>query len=173
MVYGAVQQSGGHIAVYSELGKGACFKVYLPRVWDGPARPRSSLAPGALPRGSEVVLLAEDEDGVRSLARQVLHGCGYTVLEARDGAEAVRVAGQHQGRLDLLLTDVVMPRLGGRAVAEEVAALHPEAKVLFLSGYTDDAVVRHGVLDAQVAFLQKPFSLATLAQKVREVLDRR
>jgi CheY-like chemotaxis protein len=124
-----------------------------------------------MPRGSETLLLVEDEDGVRALSRHVLQGCGYTVLEARDGFEAVRVAGQHQGRIDLLLTDVVMPRMGGREAAERLAGLHPGVKVLFLSGYTDDAVVRHGILEAEVAFLQKPFSPAALARRVREVLD--
>src|SRR5207248_6723465 len=97
--------------------------------------------------------------------------CGYTIVEARDGIEAVRIAGEHQGQFDLLITDVVLPRLGGREVAERLAVMHPELKVLFLSGYTDDAVVRHGILEAQVAFLQKPFSTASLARKVREVLD--
>ena len=116
------------------------------------------------------MLLVEDEDGVRGLARHVLQGCGYTILEARDGAEALRVAGQH-GRIDLLVSDVVLPRTGGRELAERLAALQPGVRVLFLSGYTEDAVVRHGILEAQVAFLQKPFTPASLAAKVREVLD--
>ena len=117
------------------------------------------------------MLLVEDEPGVLALARHVLQLHGYTVLEASNGEKAVRMAGQHQGTIHLLVTDVVMPGMNGRQVAERVAALHPETKVLFLSGYTDDAVVRNGVLHAETAFLQKPFTPAALAQKVREVLD--
>jgi two-component system cell cycle sensor histidine kinase/response regulator CckA len=146
--------------------------VYLPRLQQRPTAGKSVHGLGLLARGSETVLLAEDEDGVRALISHVLQTCGYTVVEARDGIEAVRIAGQHHGKIDLLLTDVVMPRIGGRQVAERLAELHPEVKVLFLSGYTDDAVVRHGILEAEVAFLQKPFSPASLAAKVREVLDR-
>jgi two-component system cell cycle sensor histidine kinase/response regulator CckA len=170
-VHGIVKQSGGHVGVYSEVGHGTTFKVYLPRVAQRPTSGKSSPGLTVLPRGSETVLLVEDEDGVRALARHVLQLCGYTVLEARDGAEAVRIAGQHQGKIDLVVTDVVMPRMGGREVTERTASLHPGVKVLFLSGYTDDAVVRHGILEAEVAFLQKPFSPASLAAKVRDVLD--
>jgi PAS domain S-box-containing protein len=170
-VHGIVKQSGGHVAVYSEVGHGTTFKVYLPRVEK--TRTASGSRPGlsVMPRGSETILLVEDEDGVRALTRHVLRSCGYTVLEARDGGEAVRLAGGHRGRIDLLVTDVVMPRMGGREVAQRTAGLHPRMRVLFLSGYTDDAVVRHGILEAEVAFLQKPFTPASLAQKVREVLD--
>jgi CheY-like chemotaxis protein len=173
-VYGIVKQSGGHVAAYSEVGRGTTFKVYLPHVQQRPTPLRKShVEPTLLPHGRETVLLVEDEDAVRALARHILQRCGYTVLEARDGAEAVRVAEQRQERIDLLVTDVVMPRTGGRQVAERLAVLHPRAKVLFLSGYTDDAVVRHGILEAEVAFLQKPFTPASLAAKVREVLDTR
>jgi two-component system, cell cycle sensor histidine kinase and response regulator CckA len=170
-VHGIVKQSGGHVAVYSEVGRGTTFKVYLPHMEQRPTSAKPHLQPEVLPRGSETVLFVEDEAGVRALSRHVLQECGYTVLEARDGVEAVRIAVQHQGRIDLLVTDVVMPRLGGREVAEQLATTHPGAKVLFLSGYTDDAVVRHGILQAQVAFLQKPFRPASLVMKVREVLD--
>jgi PAS domain S-box-containing protein len=170
-VHGIVKQSGGHVAVYSEVGHGTSFKVYLPRLKHLPAPGKSHQGQAELLRGSETVLLVEDEDGVRALSRHVLQGCGYTVLEARDGVEAVRVAGRHRGRIDLLLTDVVMPRMSGREVAERLAGRHAGMKVLFLSGYTEDAVVRHGILEAEVAFLQKPFSPASLAAKVREVLD--
>jgi CheY-like chemotaxis protein len=172
-VYGIVKQSGGHVAVYSEVGHGTTFKVYLPREEKRQVSGKSIHGLTAMPAGKETVLLVEDEDGVRALARHVLQVCGYTVLEARDGAEALRLAGQHSGRIDLLATDVVLPRKGGREVAERLTALWPGLKVLFLSGYTEDAVVRHGILEAQVAFLQKPFTPALLAAKVREVLDSR
>ncbi len=170
-VHGIVRQSGGHVAVYSEVGQGTTFKVYLPRVEQRPLLGKSHQGLTVMPRGSETVLLVEDEDAVRALSRHILQRSGYTVLEARDGVEAVRVASQHRDRIDLLVTDVVMPRLGGREVAERLAVLKPGVKVLFLSGYTDDAVVRHGILEAEVAFLQKPFSPASLSTKVREVLD--
>jgi two-component system, cell cycle sensor histidine kinase and response regulator CckA len=170
-VHGIVKQAGGHVAVSSEVGHGTTFKVYLPRVDGLPASVGSRPSLAGMPRGTETVLLVEDEAGVRALARHVLQDCGYNVLEARDGLDAVRLAGQHQGRIDLVVTDVVMPRMGGREVAEKVQALHAAVRVLFLSGYTDDAVVRHGILEDQVAFLQKPFGTASLAAKVREVLD--
>ena len=170
-VHGIVKQSGGHVAVYSELGRGTTFKVYLPRVERRLGQVRSHSEPAAMPRGSETILLVEDADGVRALSRHVLQGCGYTVLEARDGVEALLIASQYDGRIDLLLTDVDMPRMSGRDVAEHLKAKHAGMKILFLSGYTDDAVVRHGILEAEVAFLQKPFSPASLSAKVREVLE--
>jgi CheY-like chemotaxis protein len=123
------------------------------------------------PRGSETILLVEDEDAVRALTRLVLTNCGYSVLDAANGEEAVRLASELNRRIDLLITDVVMPGAGGRVVAERIAELHPGARVLFLSGYTDDAVVRHGILHEKVNFQQKPFSPVALALKVREVLD--
>jgi PAS domain S-box-containing protein len=170
-VHGIVKQSGGHVTVYSEVGIGTSFKVYLPCVPEPPSVSTTQSRAGTLPLGHETVLLVEDETGVRGLARHILQRCAYTVLEACDGAEAVRLAEQHQGRIDLVVTDVVMPRLGGRAVAERLAVLQPGVKVLFLSGYTDDAVFQHGILEADVAFLQKPFSPMAFAIKVREVLD--
>ncbi|MBX3400768.1 MAG: PAS domain S-box protein [Gemmataceae bacterium] len=170
-VHGIVKQSGGHVAVYSELGRGTTFKVYLPQAENlTPAR-GSRLTRSPLARGGETILLVEDEDGVRALTRHVLRNCGYTVLEAQEGAEALRLISEHLGRIDLLVTDVVMPRMGGREVAQRVTELHPGVKVLFLSGYTDDAIVRHGILEAEVSFLQKPFTPASLAAKIREVLD--
>ena len=170
-VYGIVKQSGGHIAVYSEVGIGTTFKVYLPCVEEATVavKGRSWLQPPS--RGTETVLVVEDEDGVRALTRRILAGCGYTVLEAANGNEALCVLAAYLGPIHLLVSDVVMPGIGGRVVAERVAELHPGAKVLFVSGYTDDAVILHGVLQEGVNFLQKPFSAARLAIRVREVLD--
>jgi two-component system cell cycle sensor histidine kinase/response regulator CckA len=171
VVHGVVSQSGGHVAASSEPGRGTAFKVYLPAV--GAARPAGKSHQGLqpAPRGSETVLLVEDDESVRNLARIVLRASGYFVLEARHGGEAVRLAQEYAGPIHLVVSDVVMPEVGGRLLAERLAALRPDVKVLFVSGYTDDAVVRHGVLEAEVAFLQKPFSPAALAAKVREVLD--
>jgi CheY-like chemotaxis protein len=169
-VYGIVKQSGGSIEVYSELGVGTSFKVFLPCVEEA-ATPRTSQAgPPPAPRGNETVLLVEDEDAVRALARIILTNSGYAVLEASHGVEALRVAETHPGPIHLLVSDVVMPELGGPELAGRLLALHPETKVLFLSGYTDDAIVRHGILQENVNFLQKPFSTDALAKKVREVL---
>jgi CheY-like chemotaxis protein len=171
MVYGFIKQSGGHIAVYSELNRGTTFKLYFPVVQEA-VRARPS-EPGLqlMPHGTETILLVEDEDGVRALARHVLKMCGYTVLEASDGGEALRVAERHQGQIHLLLTDVVMPGMSGRLVAERMAAFKPGIKIVFMSGYTEDAVVRHGVLEEETHFIQKPYSPAAVAQKVRAVLD--
>lgn len=173
MVYGFIKQSMGHIAVQSVPGHGTTFKLYLPRIEQAISSGMSHPNLNFMPRGDETLLLVEDEPAVRALGRHVLQSCGYTVLEGGDGNEALRVARRHSGPLHLLLTDVVMPNLGGRQVAEQVLVLHPEAKVLFLSGYTDDAVVRHGVQEAHTNFLQKPFTPSCLAQKVREILDQR
>jgi len=170
-VYGIIKQSGGTIWVYSEVGRGTTFKIYLPRVrrHAEDAEPiRATMSPA---RSSETVLLVEDEDGVRHLAREVLQGQGYTVLEARHPIEALRLGAEYRGVIHLLITDVVMPVMGGREVANRLVARCPEMRVLYMSGYTDEAIVHHGVLDAGTAFLQKPFSVTGLVQKVHEVLS--
>jgi len=172
-VYGVVKQSGGYVWVYSEPCHGTTFKIYLPRIEADVAaggRDRIADAP-ALPRGTEVVLLAEDEPGVRDLAREYLEMCGYTVLVAESGHTALELAGMHVGPIHLLITDVVMPGIGGRELAERVSATRPGIKVLYMSGYTDQAIVHQGVLQTDAVLLQKPFTLATLASKLREVLE--
>jgi two-component system cell cycle sensor histidine kinase/response regulator CckA len=170
-VYGIVKQSGGYVEVDSAPDRGTTFRIYLPRVdVAAPALERSS-RPSAAAGGTETVLLVEDEEGVRELARDILRASGYTIIEARNGSEALLLSERHQGPLDLLLTDVVMPRMSGRELAERLAPLRPSMSVLYMSGYTDGAVIRHGVLGADTAFLQKPFTPATLVQRVRETLD--
>jgi signal transduction histidine kinase len=167
-----VKQSGGHIVAYSELDKGTTFKVYFQRV-DQPlevaARPTQS---GPLPRGTETLLVVEDEPAVCHLANNVLENQGYTVLRAMNGQEALRVAREHKGPpIRLVITDVIMPQMGGKVMAEWLKSSYPDLKILFTSGYTDDAIVHYGVLDPGVAFLSKPYTPATLTRKVRELLD--
>src|SRR5438105_14296634 len=171
MVYGTVKQSGGFIWVYSEPGRGATFKIYLPRV-DAPVESAAPPAPVERPpRGSETVLLAEDEPAVRAIARQALERQGYTVLAAPSGADALALAAQHGATIHLLLTDVVMPGMSGRDLADRLTAQRPGIRVLYISGYTDNAIVRHGMLEPGLAYLQKPFRPDALVRKVREVLD--
>jgi hypothetical protein len=169
-VFGIVQQSGGTVWVYSEPGRGTTFKVYLPRV-EGPAESILPTAPPATLRGSETVLLVEDDDQVRAVAGGILRRHGYRVIEAHEGGEALRLAGEHAGTIRLLLTDVVMPGMSGTELARQLAQKCPAMRVLFMSGYTDDSIVRHGVLEASMAFLQKPFTPEVLTRRVREVLD--
>ena len=169
-VYGIVKQSGGYIWVHSEIGGGTTFKVYLPRVAEA-ARDDHAVPAQASARGTETVLVVEDEKALRRAASRILSSAGYTVLEAADGAEALRMMEGHAGPLHLLLTDVIMPGLSGREVAERLGALRPGLKVLFSSGYADDAILRHGVLDQSVHFIAKPYTAAALTRKVREVLD--
>jgi PAS domain S-box-containing protein len=171
MVYGFVKQSGGHIDTESEVGRSTTFKVYLPRTDETVPSSRSSQDFVMLPRGTETILLVEDQDAVRVFARQVLQAGGYTVLEARGGEEAFQVAQQCPGPIHLLVTDVVMPRMSGLQLAELLARDRPEMRVLLVSGYADEAMTRCGVAAAGSAFLQKPFNRVRLAQKVREVLD--
>ena len=173
VVYGVVKQSGGYIWVYSEPGKGSTFKIYLPRVEEAVEKASQNTGPAKSSQGSETILLAEDEQSLRHLIRDLLAQRGYTVLEACDGAEALGIAHQHQGTIHLLCTDVVMPVVGGRELAEKMALLRPDTKVLFMSGYTDSAVTARGVLETGIFLLQKPFTLDALTRKVREVLDAR
>jgi PAS domain S-box-containing protein len=187
-VYGTVKQSGGHISVESEPGRGSTFSIYLPRVIapaiappeprrpleTATARPGPGTPPGETklaPGRGETILLVEDAQRVRAVVREILEMSGYTVLEARHGAEALEVSNQHAGTIHLLVTDVVMPQMSGRELAQRLATLRPDLKVLYMSGYTDDAIVRHGVLASGIAFLSKPFTPDALALKVRELLD--
>jgi PAS domain S-box-containing protein len=171
MVYGFVKQSGGHIEVASEVGRGTTFKVYLPRTDETVRSRRLPEDAVALPGGTETILLVEDQDAVRTFARRVLLAGGYTVLEARDGEEALGVAQQYTAPIHLLLTDVVMPRMSGPQLAELLARDRPGLRVLFVSGYADEANSRCGVMEGGGAFLQKPFNPVRLTRKVREVLD--
>ncbi len=168
-VFGIVQQSGGSVWVYSELGQGTTFKIYLPCIDAEVDAVRPSLPPTML-RGSETILLVEDDDHVRAVALGILHKNGYRVLEARNAGEAILHAEKHAGTIHLLLSDVVMPQMSGAELAKRLAPSRPDMRILCMSGYTDDAIVRHGVLDAHFAFLQKPITPVGLARKVREVL---
>jgi PAS domain S-box-containing protein len=168
-VFGIVQQTGGNIWVYSEPGAGTTIKVYVPRS-DGVVASEAAPAP-PVRRASETVLLVEDEESVRAVTRMILERAGYRVLEATSGGDALLICEQHTATIHLLLTDVVMPRMSGRLLAERLMPLRPTMRVVFMSGYTDDSVVRHGVLDSDVAFVQKPITPDALTRKLREVLD--
>jgi two-component system cell cycle sensor histidine kinase/response regulator CckA len=169
-VYGIVKQSGGGLWVYSEVGQGTSFKIYLPRV-DEIVESQEIEADEEALRGQETVLLVEDEDVVRNLSKEILETYGYSVLVAANGREGLRIGKEFQGQIDLVITDVIMPLMSGREMAEGLNTIRPDTRVLFMSGFTDDAIVHHGVLDENVFFIQKPFSPEGLAGKAREVLD--
>jgi CheY-like chemotaxis protein len=169
-VYGIVKQSGGYIWVYSEVGQGTAFKIYLPEFTGTVAE----LPPAEVlvsPRGAETILVVEDEAAVRRMAARALSAQGYAVLEAENGAEALDLLGRAKGPIDLVLTDVVMPMVNGRELGERLAVERPGLRILFMSGYTDDDIVRRGLLRPGSPFLQKPFMPGDLSRKVREVLD--
>jgi CheY-like chemotaxis protein len=169
-VHSIVETASGHVTVDTKLGEGSTFRVYLPRI-TAQSESTAERAAGVTPTGTETILLAEDDDALRSLGRRILERCGYQVLQAADGEEALRHAREYAGEIDLLVSDVVMPHLGGRQLADSMLAVRPRMRVLFVSGYTDDEVLLHGVVHADVAMLQKPYSLVALAQMVRKVLD--
>jgi CheY-like chemotaxis protein len=170
-VFGIVKQSGGFIEVASALGTGSTFRIFFPQIGD-PIRPRENHRNLVrMPKGTETILLVEDEDGLRELAQMVLESSGYKILSTSGGGEAVRVGCEYADPIHLLVTDVVMPKMSGRQVADLLTPGRPDMKVLFMSGYTDDTMVRHGIQDAGANFLSKPFTPVALAQKVREVLD--
>jgi CheY-like chemotaxis protein len=171
-VHGIVKQCDGDVYVYSELDQGTTFKVYFPRLTGVPQEIESVVEYHAVaPRGSETLLLAEDDESIRALGARVLGSLGYNVLVARTGREALRIVAEYKGTIDLIATDVVMPEMNGSQLVERVLEARPGIRVLFMSGYTDDEVMRRGVIDGQTAFLQKPFTPDLLAHKVREVLD--
>jgi CheY-like chemotaxis protein len=171
-VYGIVKQSGGYIWAYSEPGRGTTFKVYLPKFVGGEEAAEEEPKEAPPEGGSETVLVVEDDASVRKVAKAFLEHFGYVVLEAANAGEALELCRREVHRIDLLLADVILPEMSGRELAERIKALKPGVEVLYMSGYTDNVIVKHGVLDPGVAFIQKPFTLETLARKVREVLDK-
>jgi len=171
MVYGIVKQSGGNIWVYSEPGRGTSFKIYFPLA-SGPADSVAhDHAPVSRHRGVETILLAEDDEQVRELASEALSAAGYSVLAAETPQAAISICRDHAARIDLLLTDVVMPIIGGRELARQLTAIRPDLRVLYMSGYTPQAILHHGELEANTFFIQKPFTPSSLAAKIREVLE--
>ena len=169
-VYGIVKQSGGYLDLESSPGAGSTFTIYLPRLEAIVEPPKAKIPITASFRGEETVLLVEDEDVLRGLLAKFLRLYGYTVLEARHGGEALLTCERHQGPIHLMVTDVVMPQMSGRELADRLTPLRPEMKIIYMSGYTEDALVQHGVADLSVAFLQKPFKPIELARRVHAVL---
>jgi CheY-like chemotaxis protein len=170
--YGIIKQSGGHISVYSELARGTTFKVYLPQVEHTTARPIAPLSSNDLPRGTETILLVEDDIALREMAETLLKRLGYTVLTAANGIEALGLKQERNiGHVDLLFTDVVMPHMSGKELSDRIRAIYPHTKILFTSAFTENAIVHQGILNEGVMLLQKPFTPSGLASKVREILD--
>jgi CheY-like chemotaxis protein len=170
--YGIIKQSGGHISVYSELGRGTTFKIFLPQVEPDYKAAVPRLAPPNLPSGTETILLVEDDPALREMAATLLRRLGYTVFSAANGIEALSLKQQRDtGHIDLLFTDVVMPHMSGKELADRMRALYPPTRILFTSAYTENAIIHQGVLDRGVSLLQKPFTPSALAHKVRELLD--
>jgi CheY-like chemotaxis protein len=170
-VYGIVQQSKGHIWLYSELGRGTTFRVYFPRTDREATDMRTPVPPQSL-QGTETVLVVEDEEAVRAIMSAVLRRNGYTVIEAPNGEVALRLCSTYDAPIDLVVTDVIMPVMGGKELADRLLQLRRELKLLFVSGYTENAIVEHGELERGISFLQKPITPSAFAIKVREVLDR-
>lgn len=170
-VYGIVKQSDGFIWVYGEPGQGTTFKIYFPRGESGAVRSEALDKSESSYRGSETILMVEDETAVRTLASRILNDRGYKVLDAADGMEALHLSGEYCSEIHMIVTDVVMPGLSGTRLVSRLKSERPRIKALYVSGYTDNAVVHHGILDSNVAFLQKPFTVENLTRKVGEVLD--
>jgi CheY-like chemotaxis protein len=170
-VYGIVKQSGGNIWVYSEPGKGTTFKIYLPRVDEPVEELKEGVGSKEFPGGSETIFLVEDNEEVLKLTKQILGRQGYKVVAGAQGREALQICEGHKGPIHLMVTDVVMPGMDGRELANRLMSVHPEMKVLYMSGYTDNAIAHHGVLEKGMHYIQKPFTVDGLLRKVRDVLD--
>jgi two-component system, cell cycle sensor histidine kinase and response regulator CckA len=171
-IYGAVKQSGGSIEVYSEPGKGTAFKIYLPVVEESPQPADNEKFPSsAMPKGTETILFVEDEDIVRELTIKVLKLLNYNILHASNGDEALQIARNYGSAIDLLITDVVMPGMNGRQLAEKLLLIRPKIKILFTSGYTENAIAHHGIIEKDLNFIGKPYSSHDLAHKIRQLLD--
>ena len=170
-VYGIVKQSGGNVCVYSETGVGTTFKIYLPRVEEPYTEKSRTKEQSTTLTGDETILLIEDDAAVRAIVISILEGSGYTILEACDGTEALQICEENRGNIDLIFTDVIMPGINGRELADQIEVMIPGVKVLFMSGYTDNAIQHHGVLEPGTAFIEKPFTAFSLTRKIRDVLD--
>jgi len=173
MVYGIVKQSGGDIVVYSEEGKGTTFTIYLPRVYETTENLKKERSGHHIPRGTETIMVVEDEEMVRSSTVSFLRKQGYRVLEAGGGEEALGIGKQEQGRIDLILTDVVMPKMSGWEFIRQFKQIRNDFNVLYMSGYTEEKISRHGVLEQGIHLMHKPFALDKLARKIREIIDKK